>query len=270
MMASPARASLPRLRRTTAKSRWGEYRGLLEHGIRAGLQPVSVETWLRSDPGADLRPALILRHDVDQHPRSALAMAEIERSLGLSSTWYFRWRTANAAVISTLRDADFSIGFHYETLTRRELAGPGSSDDLAAGRAELKREIKRFSELFGEVHSITPHGDSRMPGISNASLMRDQDPSRFGIEFDANEAMRGRTLAYWLTDRALGGKDAWSNDLDPIRVLECRHGSVLFLSHPNNWVSGAGLWVDRLLSGAFPAPSPTSRPVRTGSDSPPP
>ena len=66
---------------------------------------------------------LILRHDVDQHPASALVAARIERRLDLQSTWYMRWRTADPAVIDALRAAGGSVGFHYETLTRRVLGG---------------------------------------------------------------------------------------------------------------------------------------------------
>ena len=31
---------------------------------------------------------MILRHDVDQYPRSALRMSDVEVALGARSTWY--------------------------------------------------------------------------------------------------------------------------------------------------------------------------------------
>jgi hypothetical protein len=259
----------PRFARTLSRSRWPEYRELLVAALDAGYRAVSLEDWLRGG-GESGSPELILRHDVDQHPRSALRMAEIESALGVSSSWYFRWRTAHPRVIAVLRAAGFDIGFHYETLTRRALeqGRPPHERDLEEGRALLRREIESFRRRCGPIRSITPHGDSRVPGVANADLMRDQDPRRYGVEFDANEAMRGRELAIWLTDRS-SAEGSWVDRIDPVALLAEGGSPVLCLTHPNNWVSGPGLWLDRVLSAALPGDGAPSGLMHTGGDRPP-
>jgi hypothetical protein len=266
----------PRLARTLSRSRWREYRSLLELARSLDYRIVSLEDWLRTAPSPG-EPTLILRHDVDQHPRSALRMAAIEHDLGLHSTWYFRWRTAHPLVIRTLREGGFAVGLHYETLTRLALQGSVGSeiDDrlIERGREILRREIEAFNALYGRVRSVTPHGDSRVPGVSNAILTKRVPPDELGIEFDGNEAMRGRSLARWLTDRTApdGG---WVDGIDAAELLRRRAGEILCLTHPNNWVSGPSLWLDRALRAVLPPPPRPGtrglqRPIRTGVDRPP-
>lgn len=273
----------PRLSRTLAAARWGEYRRLLETALENGYRVLGVEEWVAAGAttGADAqppprsaaKPLLVLRHDVDQHPRSALAMARVERELGLRSSWYFRWRTADRRVVAALREAGGSVGFHYETLSRMALeAGARSEAEVAAlvpaARAGLRDEVAAFAGLHGPIRSICPHGDSRAPLARNAALLKGREPDEFGVEFDVNEAMRGRGLARWLTDRT-SPEGRWADGAEPRDLLAARRSPLLCVVHPNNWSSGPSLWLDRMLSVALPAGRRLSWPSRTAGDAPP-
>jgi hypothetical protein len=250
-----------RLSRSFSRSRFDEYRVLLESARGAGYRLVSLEDWI-SAPGEDPAPTLVLRHDVDEHPRAALAMATIEEALGVRSTFYFRWRTADERVIRALRAKDFAVGLHYETLSRRALAlGVGPDDDLShlihESRDGLRAEIASFASRFGPIRSVCAHGDSRIPSVRNSVLLRGEDWSAYGIELEGNEAMAGRRLACWLTDRS-AAEGRWRDGIDPLALFQAGATPILCLTHPNNWASGIGLWVDRAL-----------RRARGRSDSPP-
>lgn len=271
---SPPARLRPRLSRTLAPARWGEYRTLLESALENGYRVLGVEDWVA---GADSPgPLLALRHDVDQHPRSALEMARVERELGLRSAWYFRWRTADSRLIAALRDDGCTVGFHYETLSRLALErGARTAAEVAAlapaARAALPAEVAAFARLHGPIRSICPHGDSRVPLARNAALLRGCDAGEFGVEFDVNEAMRGRGLARWLTDRS-SAEGRWAGRVEPGDLLAARRSPILCLVHPNNWSSGASLWLDRMLAAALPGDGGggrSRRPLRTGSDAPP-
>jgi len=275
-MSPPVPRLRPRLSRTLSRARWPEYRAFLLSGLEHDYRVVSLESWVRED-GSNEVPTLILRHDVDQHPGSALQMARIEQSLGVRSSWYFRWRTAHPTVVSALKEAGFEVGLHYETLTRkaleRGLEGSPDPQQLDEGRRELRGEIAAFARLFGPLRSVVPHGDSRVPGVHNAELLTDQDCSDYGIDFDGNEAMRGRDLAYWLTDRTTA-EGRWKDGADPDELFASGTSPILSVTHPNNWSSGASLWLDRLMAGVLPGPAWGSgrfarKPIHTGSDRPP-
>jgi hypothetical protein len=234
---------------------------------------VPLEEWLDDDRQGEL--VLILRHDVDQCPRAALEMLQIEEELGLRATWYFRWRTARARVIDAVKRAGGEVGLHYETLSRMALAeraagrSPDPDELVRAARQTLKRELLAFSVLFGDTRSACAHGDTRAPDINNAVLLRDIDLDQFGIRYDANYSMRTHKLAVWLTDRSRAD-GSWRDGLDAHKILESRASPVLLLTHPNNWISGAGLWVDRLAAALLPEVRLGSRrALRTSSDTPP-
>ena len=269
MAAAPARKR-KRFSRTLSPARWKEYGRLLEDAEACGYRIASFEDWLLDPPAREDGRLLLLRHDIDQHPRAALTMSDVELAHGVQSTWYFRWRTADGAVIGELRQRGGAIGLHYETLTRLVLEhGPVAMEQLEPARRTLRQEIHAFQQRFGAVETIAPHGDTRVPGVSNLTLMLGQDPGWFGVRADANVAIRTRTVGLWMTDRsrADGG---WDRQLDPRTVLELGTTPVLCLTHPNNWASGPSLWLDRALR-AVPVgrpDAPSSRWARTGSDQP--
>ena len=275
-MRSSALRIKPRLARTLSPARWEEYRRFLQTAREHGYRMVALEEWV-SEADRDVGdPTLILRHDVDQHPRSALAMAEIEGDLGVRSSWYFRWRTAHPLVVTAVKRRGFDVGLHYETLTRKVLERNAFEEIdeslLNESRRDLRAEIASFSRLFGPIRSAVPHGDSRVPGVHNGELLRDRDCEEYGIQFDGNEATNGRNLGYWLTDRT-SVEGGWREAIDPATLFASRTTPILCVTHPNNWASGPSLWLDRTLRALLPPVLPDSnrplnRPIRTGSDRP--
>lgn len=235
-----------RFSRTFSRARWPEYGRLLKGAIGHGYSVVSLEDYFDGHVPDDAERVMILRHDVDQDPGSALVMSDVEAGLGLRSTWYFRWRTADADVIAELRRRGGEIGLHYETLTRAALNGsPADARDLESGRRHLREEIAAFEGLFGPIRSVAAHGDTRAPGIRNADLMRGEDWRAYGVDYDANDAMRRHRLAAWLTDRA-GPAGSWGDGADAEALLSSGETPILCLTHPNNWGSGLSLWRDRI------------------------
>jgi hypothetical protein len=259
-----------RLSRTFSSGRFADYARLLQRALERGYKIRALEDWI-SDPDRTKPPVLILRHDVDQHPRSIRPMLAVERALKVRSTWYFRWRTAHPRLVQEVRQSGSDVGLHYETLTRLVLESRGRRvvDDhlIEEARALLRLEIAAFKERFGTVRSVCPHGDTRVPNVRNSSLLEGVDPHDYGVEFDGNIGVRHRPLSCWLTDRSLA-EGGWSDGLDPLELLDARRSPILCLTHPNNWASGPGLWMDRALSAVVP-PWISGWPIRTGRDLPP-
>jgi hypothetical protein len=263
------------LRGALGGGRWREYRLLLQTARSADYACLSMGAWV--DGGGpshhDGRPILILRHDVDQNPRSVLPMLTIETDLQVTSTWYFRWRTANPSVIRRVQEQGGDVGLHYETLSRLRLAnrfeGPPGPDVLAEAQAILRRELSAFSVLFGPTSSACPHGDTRVPDVRNALLLEHEDPADWNLQFDCVGTMAGRRLAKWLTDRRLE-RGGWKDGIDPLVLLATRQTPILCLTHPNNWASQPSTLSDRILCALLPdAGVEKVRIARTGSDRPP-
>jgi hypothetical protein len=243
-----------RLSRTLSGARWREYGQLLGMAVDHGYAVTSLEAWLEAPDATAERPVLIIRHDVDQYPASALRMAAIEAKLGIRSTWYFRWRTAHPYVVSSIREAGHGVGLHYESLSRELLRHGLSAGDAPAllprARALLREELAEFSERHGSARSACPHGDTRVPGVHNGVLLQGEDLSDYGIKWDSNAAVGHTRLDVWLTDRS-SAEGRWKDSLDPIDLLIDRRSPILMVVHPNNWVSGAALWCDRIMPGRY-------------------
>jgi hypothetical protein len=252
----------PRLGRTLSRARWPEYEQLLGIALNQEYEFLGVEQWLASSPQTVQRPLVVLRHDVDQYPGSALRMASIESEFGVRSTWYFRWRTADPAVVEGLRGEGHAVGLHYETLTRLALERGLSSAETSAlipeARELLAQEIAAFGELCGPIRSACPHGDTRVAGVHNGVLLRGQDLAAYGIEWDTNDAVGQRGVDVWLTDRS-SAEGRWQDRSDPLDLLIDRRTPLLLIVHPNNWAFGPALWWDRLVPGG----------TRTRGDEPP-
>jgi hypothetical protein len=252
-----------RLGRTVSRARWREYRRLLTLALSQGYALVSLESWLANPEVHAGRDVVVVRHDVDQCPASALRMAAIEAELGVRSTWYFRWRTAQPAVVREISEAGHAVGLHYETLTRellrRGLAATEATALIPEARLLLRDELAAFAERHGPVRSACPHGDTRIPGVHNGVLLRGEDLSTYGLRWEANAAVSRLPLDVWLTDRS-SAEGHWKDGLDPVDLLIDRRSPILAVVHPNNWVSGPGLWWDRMLPERFGT---------TGSDVPP-
>jgi hypothetical protein len=252
-----------RLGRTVSRARWREYRRLLTLALAQGYALVSLESWLAEPEIHAGRDVVVVRHDVDQCPGSAVRMAAIEAELGVRSTWYFRWRTAQPAVVAEIRDAGHEIGLHFETLTRELLRrglGAGDAEALIPeARLLLREELAAFAERHGPARSTCPHGDTRIRGVHNGILLRGEDLATYGVRWEANAAVGRYPLDVWLTDRSTA-EGRWKDGLDPIDLLIDRRSPILAVVHPNNWVSGPGLWWDRVLPARFGT---------TGSDVPP-
>lgn len=254
-------------------ARWDEYRSLLRDALGTGYAVVSLDAWVR-DRAACGERCLVLRHDVDQRPAAALRMGQIERELGISSTWYFRWRTAHPRVVGRLREWGMPVGLHYETLTRLARQAGTSQADAAlidAARDALSAEIGTFTDRFGPIDSICPHGDSRIPGVRNLDLVRGQDVERYGVRYDGNEVLHGVPLR-WLTDRR--DAERWKDDQQPRTIFAAGVSPVVAVVHPNHWTSRGAVALDRVAARLLPdplgRPSPPARiPICSRSELPP-
>lgn len=240
---------MSRWRRALLPGRWDELRGLFESFAAAGYRIVGLEDWV-GEPAGSRPPGreLVVRFDVDQHPRSARRVLRLHRELGLSpGTWYLRWRTAEPRLVDALRAAGHGVGLHFETLTRRALRtgrapGPG---DVEACREELLREIALFRERFGPLRSICAHGDTRVPGVRNLDLVDDALLERAEVAFEANLAIPSPLVRGRLTDRPAGR--GWSKGVTPEELIERGTTPIACLLHPNNWAAPLAVRLDMLV-----------------------
>jgi peptidoglycan/xylan/chitin deacetylase (PgdA/CDA1 family) len=97
------------------KNRLQAYKEVLIYAKENGYIITSLIDWYDNYINSD-KKILILRHDVDYDAKGALEMFKIEKELGLKSTFYFRWLTADYTIMKAINNAGFEVSLHYETL----------------------------------------------------------------------------------------------------------------------------------------------------------
>lgn len=166
---------------------------------------------------------LILRHDVDLWPALALPMAEIERAVGISSTYFVALHLYYnphlpllADVIRRLALMGHEIGLHYDADLYAEAS-------LEQNLELLDRHVRILQEICGvPVRSIARH---------NPSLAGQGDPFQESQKYyNAYEARLFRDTVY-ISDscgawRADGLRSCWR---------EPRPQRVYLLTHPEQW-----------------------------------
>ena len=165
-------------------SRLEAYRGLLELALSARYRVVSIESFWRLLVDDAVDPAgryLILRHDIDTDPSTAAAMWEIERHLGIESSYYFRLSTTDLGLMRAISDSGGEASYHYEEVAaivkeRRLRRADEVLDHLPEARDRFCENLGRLRTATGlTMRVVASHGDfvNRAVGVANRAILDD-------------------------------------------------------------------------------------------------
>lgn len=214
---------------------------------------------------------VILRHDVDAKPENSLKTAQIEHSLGVKATYYFRRPTPGKHRGNAMTEPEYiraivalghEIGYHYEDLS---LCG----GDVERASMHFRTWLDYFRQNYYAVETICMHGS---PGSKwdNRDLWKHYDYKEFGIigepyiDTDFNDVFYltdtglcwdGYTIS--LRDKIPEFQDKWAKQgltwhtteqlIDAIRQgLLPNH--VMMTTHPQRWTNNScEWWKERIL-----------------------
>ena len=92
------------------------YKKLLSELISSGYSFITFNQYLTN---SDLpQKFIILRHDVDKLPLNSEKFAQIQHSLGIKATYYFRSKKISwdEKIIKKIHSLGHEIGYHYENM----------------------------------------------------------------------------------------------------------------------------------------------------------
>ena len=189
----------------------------------------------------------ILRHDVDRKPANALKMAELEKDMGVCSTYYFRAKrhVLKPGIIRSIAALGHEIGYHYESLSDQ--------------KGDAEKAIKDFQLNLDRLRSIVPVTTIAMHGaplsrFNNRDLWGAPEwywmlKDKFGIKGEVYLDIDYSDIAY-ITDTGRNWKMAKDNlrdhvgsniqvDLDSqealVKYLKNPHDKLVFQTHPERW-----------------------------------
>ncbi len=232
-----------------------KYKQILEAFQRNGYSIIAYEDLFINPIPAKY---VIMRHDVDDLPLQSLAKAEIEKAMGVRSTYYFRVveESNHPEIIKKIAALGHEIGYHYE--------------DLSLTNGNFKKAIKLFEKNlsyfrgFYPVKTICMHG-SPASIWDNRLIWRDYSYKNYDIlaepYFDINF---NETL--YLTDTGrkwngnkvsvrdkvkapfqLGFNFKRSNEIIKAVDNNTLPTKIMITTHPQRWHNSMGPWIKELI-----------------------
>ncbi len=188
-----------------------------------------------------------LRHDVDRKPHRALAMARLEKELGLVASYYFRVPyTFDVQVIKEIEAMGHEVGYHYENLSETN----GNVDKALmdfGNKLEQLRSVARVTTCCMHGRPLKPYDNRDMwrDPVRHALLKE-----RFGMRGELYLDIDYTDIAYindtgrnWTTGRA--NRRDHVNSMVPadfasgVELLkyfsERPHHRLVFQIHPERW-----------------------------------
>lgn len=147
------------------------YKSLLLAFQKAGYTFQRFEDFLQTPAEGRL---VIMRHDVDELAGNALKIAELEHSLGVKSTFFFRIvRQSNVPeIIRKIASLGHEIGYHYEDLSTAQ-------GDFEAAISSFQKNLEYFRQFY-PVKTVCMHGSS-FSKYDNRMLWQRYNLADFGV-----------------------------------------------------------------------------------------
>lgn len=225
-------------------SRLKVYEALLQEASKSQYNICSVgEFWNNYLAGkySEHLKYLILRHDIDTDVATAREIFEIERSLDVTASYYFRLSTLDIQFMELIDDYGSEASYHYEEIAiyakKYRIRNP------QVIYSNLKEIQKLFAENLCKLRSITglpmgivaSHGDftNRYLGIPNHILLDDTEfRNKHGIALEVYDDKMMKLVTSRHSDA--GYPDFWKPN-SPLEAI-CQGSKVIYLlTHPRHW-----------------------------------
>ncbi len=243
------------------------YRALLECLQRHGYILIGFADYVKREKqnGCSDARFVILRHDVDARPENSLKTAQVEHSLGIRATYYFRAPKGSSNVegeiIRAIVRLGHEIGYHYEDLSL-------SNGDVAQAYAHFETYLRYFRQYYA-VETICAHGSPRSK-YDNRDLWKAYDYRSLGIigepylDTDFSDVLyltdTGRRWDGYKTavrDKIPQFQDTWTakgwtwrTTAQLIDAIEkgSTPAHIMLTTHPQRWTNDMSLWYYEWLS----------------------
>lgn len=211
--------------------KWGEsYRWNQYHEFLTDVRDTRFKNVLFTDYQEPIdnesRVSVFVRHDVDISLARALRMADMEKNLGIQSTYFFRMHAEKydfeqaIPVIRKLHSEGFGIGLHYDMLTY-------TKGDKQKALNLFQKDLSKLREI-APVTCVCAHGDRK---YRNRDLWQE-------IEKDTLQIYSAYDMKYDIYLSDAGGKTLVDSEGKHIlkRIDKAQPGQVIqVLIHPDWW-----------------------------------
>lgn len=205
---------------------------------------------------------VILRHDVDAQPKRSLVIAQLESSMGICSTYYFRVGLHRFVpnMVQEIATLGHEIGYHYEDLN-------ASYGDVSNALKSFEKNLKLLRHYY-PVTTVCMHGNPRVK-FDEGELWGHIDAEQLGLIGEPYHTVDFDTVFY-LTDTGrrwdgykvsvwdkVAQQEEWNqkglsfhstNDLLGALKSHKLPDRIMITTHPQRWTDHYGAWLVELVA----------------------
>ncbi len=224
------------------KNRLNDYKEILLQAQKEGYVITSLIDWYDKYKGSNTK-VLVLRHDVDYDYKGAYDMYKLEKSLGVKSTYYFRWLSVNDRIMKEMHDSGFEVSLHYETLAtyakKNQITNKKdvTKDVLHHCFNLLGDELNDFEKRFWKIRTICSHGDkvNRILQTTNVEIIDYTRLIDYGIDFNTYNPEILKEFDAYISDSSIYNNFEWKKFGAPAKAFKQGKKSICLLTHPIHW-----------------------------------
>ncbi len=245
------------------------YKKLLESLLAKGYTFFPFKDYMGSDVKTANNLIVVLRHDVDRLPQNSLITAELENSLGINGTYYFRIvpESFDKDIIKKIEALGHEIGYHYEDVDLANKQFKIENSKLKIDEDELLdlsyksfcANLEKIREL-AEVKTVCMHGSPlskfdnkliwekynyRDVGIIGEPYL-DIDWNEFSYLTDTGRKWNGNKVS--VRDKiSSNNANDFKTTFDIINNIDKLSNKILITVHPQRWNSSVIKWTQEII-----------------------
>lgn len=158
------------------------YKEAINLGKKLGFSFYCMHDYLKAKPKNKF---IVIRHDVDLSLKHALVMADVEKSLGIKSTYFIRtkgifnpFHGKNLEIMRRISNLGHEIGFHYEL----------NHSDIASFKKDFLKQKRKFEAVLNKkIFGAALHRTKNPKDRSKSDKLNFVEPflSELDLEYDA-------------------------------------------------------------------------------------
>jgi hypothetical protein len=218
------------------------YEDLMRAAYKANYLQISVRTYHDMlNTGRKLPERMIVnRHDIDTDLRTTRKLFELEKKLGVKSSYYFRLSTLDIRLMREIEEYGSEASYHYEELAtyakRYKIKDAAMlRERLPEIRMDFISNFTRIEQQVGKkMRTVASHGDfaNRKLKINNTEILADQElRQRCGIEAETYDRHLMDNADIYISDMP---PPEFYRPCSPLEALG-RHRRIYLLTHPRNF-----------------------------------
>ncbi len=222
-------------------SRIDEMRNIYQVALEEGYQICSVEYFwelIKANVVSGEQKYFISRHDIDTGLATTKRIFELEKSLGIKTSYYFRLSHLDFDLMKEIKAYGSEVSYHFEeiaTLAKKYRWKRCEDIDWTLCKKEFSKNYSFLVEMLGFYpKTVCAHGDfvNRAMQVANHELLDDDIRHTYKIELETYDEKFMKFITARQSDTIY---PEFFKPESPLSAIKRDEKVVYLLTHPRHW-----------------------------------